>query len=175
MKKVNFQGKKFRIVTEIIRKGKKVKSTEYCQRNSSVIMLVVTRDDKMLLIKENRPERGGWVWGLPSGGVEEQEERKPMTAAKRELDEEVNLTARKMKLFFVSQPSSSIKWKRYVYTVDDFEKSNTVVKKYDDEEIKPYYLPFAKALRLALDGSIKNETAALAIIRYLSKKKTPTD
>ncbi len=170
MKKVNFQGKKFSIITETTGRGKKLKSTEYCQRNSSVIILVVTKENEMLLIKENRPERGGWVWGLPSGGVKKHEEKKPLAAAKRELDEEVNLTAKKIKPFFVSQPSSSIKWKRYVYIVEDFRKSKIIAKKDDTEEIIAYYLPFAKALRLALDGSIKNETAALAIIRYLSKK-----
>ncbi|MBI2053837.1 MAG: NUDIX hydrolase [Candidatus Staskawiczbacteria bacterium] len=171
MKKVNFQGKKFRIITETIRKDKKVKIMEYCQRNSSVIVLVVTKDNKTLLIKENRPERGGWCWGLPSGGVERREEKKPIIAAKRELNEEVNLVAKKIKLFFVSKPSGSIKWKRYVYIVENFIKTNNIAKKDDDEEIKTCYLSFAKALTLALDGSIKNETAALAIIRYLSKKR----
>src|SRR3989344_3380539 len=104
-------------------------------------MLVVKKENKMLLIKENRPERGGWVWGLPSGGVEKQEEKNPIIAAKRELNEEVNLTTKKMELFFVSQPSSSIKWKRYVYIVENFTKSKTISDKNDDEEIKAYYIP----------------------------------
>ncbi len=171
MKKVNFQGKKFSIFTEAIQKGKIVKTVEYCQRNSSVIILVVTKDNKMLLIKENRPERGGWCWGLPSGGVEKHEEKNPIVAAKRELNEEVGLITKKVKPFFVSEPSSSIKWKRYVYIVEDFKKSKVRVSKDDNEEIKIYYVSFRKALQLALDGSVKNETSALAIIRYLSKKR----
>lgn len=171
MKKVIYQGKNFDIVTETTRKYKSARTVEYFKRPSSVIVLVVSKDDKILLLKENRRERGGYVWGLVSGHIEKNEEKNPVIAAKRELNEEAGLIANKIELFFVSEPSSSIKWKRYVYIVEDFKKSDISAEKDKDEQIGIFYLPFDKALTMSINGEIKNETAALAIIRYLSKKR----
>jgi len=63
-------------------------------------------------------------------------------AARRELLEEANLTANKIRLFFVSEPNSSIKGKRYVYIVEDSTESNINVKKDYDEQIEVHYFPF---------------------------------
>ena len=171
MKKVIFRGKKFNIVQEIYKGIKGTKIKEYCERLPSVIVLVITKDEKILLLREFRKERKEYNWGLVSGHVEKNEIQQPVLAAKRELLEEAGFIAKKIKLFFISEPSSSIKWKRYVYIVKDFSKSNDLIKKDNDEKIETHYLAFAKVINLCLDGQIKNETASMAIIRYLAKEK----
>lgn len=171
MKKVIFRGKKFNIISEAFRDKKGIENIEYCERLPSVIVLVVSKSREILLLRENRRERGGYAWGLVSGHVENREKRKPILAAKRELLEEAGLIAKKMKLFFVSEPSSSIKWKRYVYVVEDFVKKDGSKKQDKNEKIETHYLSFAKAVNLCLTNQIKNETAAMAIIKYLLKEK----
>lgn len=171
MKKIVFEGKKFSIIHETIRRGKSIKIIEYCQRPLSVIVLVVSKDDKILFLRENRIERGGYSWGLVAGHVEKNEENNPIAAAKRELREEANLIAKKIKLLFVSEPSSSIKGKRYVYIVKDYKQSDSEGKKDYDENIEIHYFSFQQALKMVLDGKVKNETSCIAIIRYLSVKK----
>ena len=170
MQKVLFRGNKFTIVQETVRVGKSTRETEYCKRGSSVVVLVVSDGGKLLLLKEKRRERGGYSWGLVAGHLEIGEEINPMAAAKRELKEEAGIIPKKMRLFFISEPSSSIKWKRYVYLVEGLEKSNMFSKMDADEKIEVHYVSRYTALQMALRGDIKNETAALAIIKYLSKK-----
>lgn len=171
MKKVVFRGQKFTIVREIVRRGTSIKTAEYCARGSSVIVLALPKKGQVLLLREKRRERGGYVWGLVAGHVEKEEEYKPILAAHRELHEETGMYAKKLKLFFISQPSSSIQWKRYVYIAEGLTASKIGGKRDADERIEVHSVPFPVALKKALRGDIKNETAALALIRYATKKR----
>ncbi|OGZ66129.1 MAG: hypothetical protein A3C58_00640 [Candidatus Staskawiczbacteria bacterium RIFCSPHIGHO2_02_FULL_34_10] len=83
MKKIVFQGKKFSIIHKTLHRGKLVKNIEYCQRPTSIIVLVVSKNNKILLLKENSLERRGYSWGLVSGHVEKNEKKSRYGGKKR--------------------------------------------------------------------------------------------
>lgn len=62
-------------------------------------VMIVARDKqgKVLVIRENRPICGGYIWDIPAGMVEPGEN--PVDAAKREIFEETGLTLDRAELW----------------------------------------------------------------------------
>ncbi|KKP59251.1 MAG: NUDIX hydrolase [Candidatus Magasanikbacteria bacterium GW2011_GWC2_34_16] len=154
---------------ELVFSNGKKKIFEYCLRPDSVTMLPFDEKGRLLLIREYRYEDKKYEWFLPAGSVNKGE--KPLTAAKRELQEEVGYNAKKWKKIF-RRPSGSnfILWHVHVYVAEDL----FVSKKQGDEEfeIEVVPTPLKKAVKMALDGTIENEFIAYHIIRFNELKKS---
>jgi len=147
---------------DVVFKNGDKKVFEYCVRPDSVTILPFDEKGRLLLIREFRYERGRYVWFLPAGSVGKNEA--PLSAAKRELQEETGFGARKWKKIF-RRPSGSnfILWYVHVYVAKDL----FVSKKEGDEEypIEVLPTPLKKAVEMALNGTIENEFICYHIIR----------
>ena len=70
---------------------------EYAKRAPYVGVFAFDKNKKLLLTNEYRPKLGKVIWRIPIGSIEENET--PKNAAQRELREETNFRAGKMRLF----------------------------------------------------------------------------
>jgi len=166
MRHVVYRGNTFEIY-KIKKDNNSEKWIEYCRRGSSVVVLGMTDNGQFVLLKEKRKEHKSFTWGLVSGHIEKGEIRNPIRAARRELLEEAGFRAKNIRLLYISEPSSSVKWKRYVYLASGLTKQKNNHMQDEDERIKVKCVSAEQAFGLCLSGEIKNETASLAIIRYL--------
>jgi 8-oxo-dGTP pyrophosphatase MutT (NUDIX family) len=135
---------------------------EYCVRPNSVTILPFDAKGRLLLIREHRHGYAKDVWFLPAGKVDERES--PKQAAQRELREETGFGAKTIKKIYQKSPSNTLRWDIHIYAAKDLYPAPLQ----GDEEspITVVPVPFSKALKMALDGTIKNEFISFHIIKF---------
>ncbi len=92
---------------------------EKLSRTSTVIIIPVTDDKKILVAEQEQPGKAPFT-GLVGGRAEEGES--PWHAAERELLEETGLRASELEFFDCVQPTSKIDWKVYTFIARDLKK-----------------------------------------------------
>jgi ADP-ribose pyrophosphatase len=90
-----FQGRIFTVTVESITtpKGGKL-DVEIVRHPGSVVLLPITMEGEIILVKQYRHAIGRWAWELPAGTLKPNEE--PKTAAARECQEEIGLIPAKL-------------------------------------------------------------------------------
>lgn len=135
---------------------------EYCVRPDSITILPFDDKGRLLLIKEYRHGFRKNVWFLPAGRIDKGE--LPLEAAKRELREETGFGAKIFKKIYQKSPSNTLIWNIHIYAAKNLFLAP--LKGDEDFPIKVVPTNFAKALQMALDGTIKNEFIAFHIIKF---------
>ena len=85
-----FEGRVFSVQVETVTlpKGGRF-DAEIVRHPGSVVLVPVTDDDRIVLVRQYRHPIGRWVWELPAGSLERGED--PASAAARECQEEIGL------------------------------------------------------------------------------------
>lgn len=85
-----FEGRVFSVQIETVTlpKGGRF-DAEIVRHPGSVVLVPVTDDDRIVLVRQYRHPIGRWVWELPAGSLERGED--PASAAARECQEEIGL------------------------------------------------------------------------------------
>ncbi len=136
---------------------------EYCERPASVSTLAFNKRGELLMIREHRSGYNRNVWFLP-GGRADQRGDTPKKAAQRELREETGFAAKTIKLVQKKSPANTLLWDIYL-----FAGKNLIwdpLPRDHGEIIKSVFVPFKKAVQMAIDGTIENEFIAYNIIRF---------
>ena len=95
-------------------------STEVFERISradTVEAIVVSKDGKLLIQKQQQPDRDDWFLSSVGGRVDQGEE--PLVAMKRELKEETGYSSDDWELLSKHCPSSKLMWYIYTYIARD--------------------------------------------------------
>ncbi|PIT87413.1 MAG: hypothetical protein COU31_03030 [Candidatus Magasanikbacteria bacterium CG10_big_fil_rev_8_21_14_0_10_40_10] len=147
-----------------------IQTHEYCQRFDSVTVLAFDEQNRLLLTREFRESKNKYVWFLPTGKIDDQED--PQTAIVREMREEIGLRPRTIRLLAKrSAGSSYFLWDTYIFVAKDLEPAPLEQEEYFPIEVVPTEL--AKAVEMAEGGEIENVYLAYNIIwfNYLLKTK----
>ncbi|MDO8499067.1 MAG: NUDIX hydrolase [bacterium] len=162
--KTVFKGIIFRIkqAPVVLPSGKKT-TFEYCERPASASVLAFNDKGELLMIRERRVGYNKNVWFLPGGRVDHAGET-PRTAIIREMREEAGYRAKKIKLLHTKSPGSTLIWDIYIFVGKDLVRDP--LPQEDGEHTRPVFVPFKKAVQMALDGTIDNEFIAYSIIRF---------
>lgn len=90
-----FEGRVFSVQIETVTlpKGGRF-DAEIVRHPGSVVLVPVTDDDRIVLVRQYRHPIGRWVWELPAGSLERGED--PASAAARECQEEIGLIPGRM-------------------------------------------------------------------------------
>jgi ADP-ribose pyrophosphatase len=89
IKKV-FDGRVFTVQVESITlPGGQQMNAEIIRHPGSVVLIPVTEEGELILVRQYRPAIGRWVWELPAGTLKDGED--PAKAAARECQEEIGL------------------------------------------------------------------------------------
>ncbi len=98
-----YQGKIFDVKIAEIREGESEYKREIVEHNGSVVIVPVFADKTVALVKQYRHASGKYLLEIPAGTLEENENAE--TGARRELEEEIGVTAEKIEKltgFYVS-------------------------------------------------------------------------
>ena len=124
---------------------------------------VVALDDqqRVCLLRQYRHAAGGWLWELPAGKLEKDEE--PRLTAARELAEEAGLQAADWhKLGAVLMTPGFCDETIHLYLVERLSQVNTRPERHELIEI--HWLPFDRAIELVREGIINDAKTMLGLL-----------
>jgi len=138
---------------------------EIVEHPGAVVVLALTDDNKIVMIRQFRKPVDEVLWELPAGKVEPEEDLK--NCALRELEEETGYYSRKIKklITFFSTPGFCNE-KLTLFLAEDLEKRN---KNEDaDEFIKVELIKPNEALKLVQENIIKDAKTIIGILYLVS-------
>jgi ADP-ribose pyrophosphatase YjhB (NUDIX family) len=132
---------------------------EYVYRIPTVAVLAFDAKHRIILTREYKEYRRGFVWHLPVGKVESGHQ--PKTAAQKELQEEAGFKAKKLKLFH--QTPRHFGWPLYAFVATGLSPYKLTGD--PGEDIRPMPMSLPKAEKLALTGELEDPFLAYLVAK----------
>lgn len=159
-----FNGRVIRVTLDKVQLEDGTTSTrEVVHHHGGACVLPVDADGNVTMVRQFRYALGEELWELPAGKLEAGED--PFEAAKRELSEECGLTADTYTELGVVYPTVGYDSERiYLWAAEGL---HTVGQHLDAGEfLDVVKIPFAQALGLVMDGTIKDSKTQVALLKY---------
>jgi 8-oxo-dGTP pyrophosphatase MutT (NUDIX family) len=157
-------GKKFKVFGQNVKEKDGTESLHtWVWRRDGVRIIAVDARGRMLLQREFRYELDGYDWKLPGGKLDRDESIE--AAASRELREETGVSANTWIRLSSTIPDSSVRFQRHFFVATGLTMG--APNRDNGEAISVHWVTADEARKRALDGSVQEEIAALAILRYL--------
>ena len=135
---------------------------EIIEHNGAVAVVVLTEDNKVVLVNQYRKACEQNLLEIPAGKLDSKDEV-PLDAAVRELKEETGYTAdniRFLTAFYVACGYSQEKISLYLCT--GLTKGETDFD--DDEDLDIFEMPFEEAYEMCVDGRIIDSKTIIGIL-----------
>lgn len=132
-------------------------------RADTVHIIACTSGRKILMLREYRPFYGAYIWMLPSGHADK-ENNDMVTAAQRELQEETGYRAKNINLLWTANVSESINSSNHFFLASDLV--HDPLPQDDDELIEVHEMPIEEALEKIHSSPKVHLTSAYALMRY---------
>jgi ADP-ribose pyrophosphatase len=144
---------------------------EYVYRvsNGAVLVVPVTRDGNMVLIRQYRYPVDDWCLEVPAGGLHDREGVLPELVALEELHEEAGATCEALLLISSTYSNNATTNEiMHIYLATGVELHEQTQHEVT-EQIEVVLVPIAEAIEMALKGHMKDALSALAILQSESK------
>jgi ADP-ribose pyrophosphatase len=135
-----------------------------------VCILPITEDGKVICIRQYRHAVKEWQWELPAGAIDP-EDTEPLSAAKRELEEEVGCQAENwIDLGSVYPSPGSTSEQIFLFAATNLIKTEQQLE--DTEQIDLHTIEMNELHQLINSGEFKHGAGLAAILRYLIKNES---
>lgn len=164
-----FEGRIFDIkVDDISLPDGRTAEREILIHHGGVVILPITDDGNVILVRQYRYAVGRDMLELPAGKLEKGED--PLSAARRELEEETGCRARSIREFGKLIPVGAYTTEiMHGYVCDDME--DTMEQKLDDDEfIEIVRMPLEELREKILSGEIQDGKTVAFVLKYLMMK-----
>ncbi|MDH3640165.1 MAG: NUDIX hydrolase [Gammaproteobacteria bacterium] len=146
----------------VVLPGRQTVELEIVRHPGGAVVTAVNARSEVCLLKQHRYAVGGQIWELPAGTIDAGET--PDQTAHRELREEAGVTAAEwIDLGAMFSTPGFCDEQLFLYLARGLKKVDT-----DhgvDEVIEVHWVPFAKALDMARDGTIRDAKTVVALFR----------
>ena len=166
--KTVYRGPVFSVTTDYVREPGIAKPLrrDIVQHQGSVVVLAADESDReprVLLERQYRHVARGPLWELPAGRIDHGESA--LAGAKRELLEETGITAREWRHAFTFYSSPGfLDETMAIYLARGLTQG--VAQPEEDEKIAKRFFPLSQAVRMAMNGSIRDGKTIAAILWY---------
>lgn len=158
--KLIYKGKIFEVSLDRIREGEIEYEREIVSHHGSAVIVPIFADKTVALVKQYRHAAGKYLWEIPAGSLDKDEN--PETGARRELEEEIGVTAGKLELlsaFYVSPGFLSEKMFVYLAT----ELTETAQNLEADEMIEIEKFTFERAFEMIRTNEIEDAKTIIGL------------
>ena len=162
---VRFENKTSKLVDDRVElHGRQTTDYAYLKRADAVIVVPVTAEGEIVLVKQYRYPVDEWCMEVPAGGTHDTGGKSLEEVARKELREEIGATCEKLSYVtcFYSAPAFSDE-KCHVFLAEGV-KLERKPQREESEAIKTQLVPVAEALELAERGQMKSAQCALAVL-----------
>lgn len=129
----------------------------------AVVILPILDAERVVLLRNYRFVVADTLWEVPAGTVEPNEPL--LDCAKRELAEETGYTAERWRsLGFVYASPGLLDEKLHLFVAEGLTPGPP--RPEPDETLEPVVVPFADALRMCLDGTIRDAKTVTALLLW---------
>lgn len=150
----------FRVDTVRLPDGRSA-TREYLDHYGAVAVVPFLDPKTVVLVRQYRYPVGKTTWELPAGKLGRGE--RVLSCLKRELREETGYTAGRIRPLIRYWPTPAFSNELiHIFTADRLVPGR--MQPDDDEFIEAKKVPFDKALRWALDGTIKDSKTVIALL-----------
>lgn len=159
-----FNGRVIRVTYDkVLLENGNTSTREVVHHHGGACILPVDENENITLVRQYRYALGEEMWELPAGKLEKGED--PFEAAKRELAEECGLTADHFVDLGVVYPTVGYdNEKIYLWAATGLHNVSQHLD--EDEFLDVVKMPLDEALRLVLDGTIKDSKTQIGILKY---------
>ena len=159
-----FNGRVIRVTLDKVQLEDGTTSTrEVVHHHGGACVLPVDANGNVTMVRQFRYALGEELWELPAGKLEAGED--PFEAAKRELSEECGLTADTYTELGVVYPTVGYDSERiYLWAAEGLHTVGQPLAA--GEFLDVVKMPFAQALGLVMDGTIKDSKTQIALLKY---------
>ncbi|MFO7927858.1 MAG: NUDIX hydrolase [Halobacteriota archaeon] len=137
----------------------------YVTETPSVVILPFTEQGDVIVIREWRQAVGRVNYGLPAGGIED-EDSDIRSAARRELAEETGYEADTVELLTAYEPANGLFDSTHHYAVAHGCVPNSTQQLDDNESIAVETTTFEKIKDMSARGELRDGRSALAVLHY---------
>ncbi len=134
---------------------------EMVVHRGSAVIVPLFEDGTVALVRQYRHPAGDYLLEIPAGSLEDGED--PLTGAKRELEEEIGVTAANLERiaeFYVSP--GFLTEKMYVFLATELTETGQQLE--DDELIEIQRIPLTEAAHLASTGQIQDAKTIIGLL-----------
>lgn len=159
-----FNGRVIRVTYDkVLLENGNTSTREVVHHHGGACILPVDENQNITLVRQYRYALGEEMWELPAGKLEKDEN--PFEAAKRELAEECGLTADHFEDLGVVYPTVGYDSEKiYLWAATGLHNVSQHLD--EDEFLDVVKMPLDEALRLVLDGTIKDSKTQIGILKY---------
>lgn len=146
-RRVVFRGRVFQVERDRVRlPNSRVVIQDIVRHRRSVVLIPQPTPREVILIRQYRHAVGAWIWELPAGSLDPRES--PARAARRECEEEIGLTPRRLRRLAACYPTPGFCDELMIfYRCTDLVRPKGPVAGDPDEIIEPRVFTVAAARR----------------------------
>jgi ADP-ribose pyrophosphatase len=169
--KIAFRGKIWDVVSKTFAfQGEKL-TREYIQHPGAVAVLAINEQDEVLLIKQYRAPVNEYLYEIPAG-LRDAEDENDIQCAKRELAEEADYQAdtwTHLHSFYTTPGSSSELIE--IFLAQDLSPTGYSFDRTSEEKgMVPIWVPFAEVLSSVMQSKTKSPTLVVAVLSLAARR-----
>jgi len=163
-RKIVFNGKRIKVEELEYLNGNKKIYREHVIAGSASVILPITDDGKIIMIRETRTPIGQVILALPAGMIEEGERAE--VAAIRELEEETGYLAKNIKFLREYHPSVGYSDEKIsIYLATNMKKTQQHLDY--EEDIEVLEIPLDEAIKMLDNNEFITASTTIALLHYL--------
>jgi 8-oxo-dGTP pyrophosphatase MutT (NUDIX family) len=170
-RQIAFHGKIWDVVSKTFDFQGEELTREYIQHPGAVAVLAINKQDEVLLIKQYRAPVNQYLYEMPAG-LRDAEDENDIEAAKRELAEEADYQAQTWTHLhsFYTTPGSSSEVIEIFLAQDLSPTGHSFDRTSEEKGMVPIWVPFAEVLESVMQSKTKSPTLVVAVLSLAARR-----
>lgn len=168
-----FKGKIWDVVSKSFHFQDEVLTREYIQHPGAVAVLAINEKDEVLLIKQYRAPVNEYLYEMPAG-LRDEEDESDLESAQRELAEEADYKAatwNHLHSFYTTPGSSSEVIE--IFLAENLSPTGSTFDRTSEEKgMVPIWIPFDEVLASVMQSKTKSPTLVVAVLALAARRSS---